>query len=140
MRGAPDPNLNIEAALARDPVAVIVGMTSNDAAYGFANAEQERNFETVARLAAAAGVLLYVTTTAPRNFAAEARQRQVAVRDWILQRFGARAIDVWDGIALPDGSLDPRFDMGDGVHQNDAGHRLIFQRVLASGLVEEVTE
>ncbi|MEM6288705.1 MAG: glucoamylase family protein [Bacteroidota bacterium] len=136
INGAPDLNRNIDAALARDPVAIVVGMTSNDAAYGFANAEQQDNFEAVAARAEAAGVPLFVTTTAPRNFDETARARQVAVRDWILGRFGDRAVDVWTGVARPDGTLDPRFDMGDGVHQNDAGHRLIFQRILAAGLVD----
>ena len=137
---APDLRRNVDAALARDPVAIIVGMTSNDAAYGYANAEQQRNFETVAQRAEAAGVPLYVTTTAPRNLDDDGRQRQAAMRDWILDRFGDRAVDVWDGVALADGSLDPRFDMGDGVHQNDAGHRLIVQRVVATDLLRTVTE
>ena len=135
--GAPDPRRNIEAALARDPAAIIVGLTSNDAARGYANAEQEANFERLAEAAEAAGVPLYVTTTAPRNLDDAGRARQRAVRDWILRRFGRRAVDVWEGVALADGRLDPRWDSGDGVHQNDAGHRLIFERVRASGLAQE---
>ncbi len=137
--GAPDPRRNIDAALARDPVAIVIGLTSNDTAYGYETEVQQANFERIAGLAEAAGVPLYVTTTAPRNLDDEGRARQAEVRDWILSRFGDRAVDVWAGVALPDGSLDPRFDMGDGVHQNDAGHRLIVQRVLASDLLDEVT-
>ncbi|WP_420456684.1 glucoamylase family protein [Rubrivirga sp.] len=137
--GAPDPDRNIEAALAQDPVAIVVGLTSNDAARGYSNEEQQANFERIAGLAEAAGVPFYVTTTAPRNLDDAGRARQAAVRAWLLTRFGDRAVDVWDGIALPDGTLDPRYDMGDGIHQNDAGHRLIFERVLASGLMDDLT-
>ncbi len=140
LRNAPDPNRNIEAALAQDPVAIVVGLTSNDTAYGYPVADQQANFARLGELAQAAGVPLYVTTTAPRNLDDAGRRDQATVRDWILTHFGDHAIDVWTGVALPDGSLDARFDMGDGVHQNDAGHRLIVQRVLASGLLDEVRE
>ena len=136
--GAPDPRRNIDAALARDPAAIVIGLTSNDSAYGYAEAEQTANFERLAMLAEAAGVPLYVTTTAPRALDEAGRQRQRDVRDWILQRFGDRAIDVWTGFALPDGTLDPRWDSGDALHQNDAAHGLIFRRVRDSGLAQEV--
>ena len=136
--GAPDPRRNIDAALARDPDAIVIGLTSNDSAYGYAVDEQTANFEAIAAAAEAAGVPLYVTTTAPRDLDDAGRQRQRDVRDWILQRFGDRAIDAWTGFALPDGRLDPRWDSGDTLHQNDAGHRLIFERVRASGLAEDV--
>jgi hypothetical protein len=140
LRGAPDPRRNIEAALARDPAAIVIGLTSNDAARGYANAVQEANFEAVAARAEAAGVPLFVTTTAPRNLDDAGRARQRAVRDWIMERFGERAVDVWDGFALSDGRLDPRWDMGDGIHQNDAGHGRIFERVRAAGVAETVLE
>ena len=92
--------------------------------------------EVVAAKADSAGVPLFVTTTAPRNFDPAMRAAQQTMRDWILERFGDRAVDVWTGFALPDAGLDPQLDMGDGVHQNDAGHRLIFQRVRDAGLAE----
>ena len=136
--GAPDPRRNIEAALARDPAAIVVGLTSNDSAYGYAADEQTANFERLAALADSAGVPLYVTTTAPRDLDDVGRQRQRDVRDWILQRFGERAVDVWTGFARPDGTLDPRWDSGDAVHQNDAAHGLIFRRVRDAGLADEV--
>jgi len=136
MRDAPDPFRNIDAALARNPVAIVVGMTSNDAAYEIPIDTQKANFEVVAAMADSAGVPLFVTTTAPRNFEPSMRAAQQTMRDWIMERFGDRAVDVWTGFALPNAGLDPQLDMGDGVHQNDAGHRLIFQRVRASGLVE----
>ena len=137
---APDLRRNIDAALARDPVAIIVGMTSNDAAYGYSTEAQIANFTRLGEIAETAGIPLYVTTTAPRNLDDDGRQRQAAVRDWILGHFGDRAIDVWDGVARADGSLDPRFDMGDGIHQNDPGHRLIFQRVMATRLLGEILD
>jgi hypothetical protein len=139
-RPAPDPLRNITAALARDPAAIVIGMTSNDAAYGYTLGEQERNFEAVAAAAEAAGVPVWVTTTAPRNFDAEARAKQEVMRDWILERFGERAVDVWSGFARPDGGLDPRWDSGDGVHQNDEAHDVIFRRVRDSGLMDLLFE
>jgi hypothetical protein len=58
----------------------------------------------------------------------------MAMRDSTLARFGARAIDFWTGLAQQDGSIDPAFDSGDGVHLNDAGHEILFRRAVDAGV------
>ena len=89
--------------------------------------------------ARAAGVPVYVTTPQPRNFddAAVAIQRELL--DSTLARFGSRAIDFWTPFVDSSGRVDPAFDSGDGVHLNDAAHRIMWQQVLAKALDAELT-
>ena len=42
-----------------------------------------------------------------------------------------------DEEALPDGRVNPKYDSGDGIHLNDAGHRLLAQKVAESSLLRE---
>ncbi|GAB5520572.1 MAG: hypothetical protein RhofKO_28230 [Rhodothermales bacterium] len=139
-RPAPDTLRNITAALSYQPDAIIINLPSNDRASGFANDEQLANFETMVQTAAAAGVPVWVFTTQPRNLDAEAQNDQRAVRDTILERFGNRAIDVWSGLAREDNGLALTYDSGDGIHLNDLGHRILFERVRAAGVAEAIQE
>ena len=135
-RPAVDEARNVTKALSFHPVAIVLGLGSNDAAYGYSLAEQERNFAAITAAADAAHVPIWVTTTQPRGLDAAGRATQVALRDWFNATYGDHAIDFWTGFATPDNVLDARWDSGDGVHYNDAGHGVLFRRVRASGVVE----
>ena len=136
----PDTTKNITAALQSQPGALIINLPSNDVALGYSVEEQLRNFDTLAAVAALAGVPLFVTTTQPRNFSAAQVQKQMAVKDSLLARFGANAIDFWTGIADSNGLISPAFNSGDGVHLNDAGHQLLFQRVADMLIPNRITD
>lgn len=138
IRGAPDPARNIEAALARDPVAIVVNLPSNDATSGVDAATQLANFATIAARAEAAGVPVWFTTTQPRDLDDGQVAVQTAVRDGILERYGDRAIDFWTGFADAAGDQDDRWDSGDHVHYNDAAHRIFAARVAEAGVAEAV--
>jgi lysophospholipase L1-like esterase len=136
----PDTTKNITAALQALPDALIINLPSNDVALGYSVEEQLRNFDTLASVAAQAGVPLFVTTTQPRNFSPAQVQKQIAVKDSLLARFGANAIDFWTGIADSNGLIYPAFNSGDGVHLNDAGHQLLFQRVADMLIPNRITD
>ena len=126
---------NIAMALSLNPAAVVVNLPSNDAARRMPFEETWVNFERIAAAAESAGVPLWVATTQPRNgFDAAQTQLQCRTRDAIVERFGRRALDFWSGLATPEGGVVPALDCGDGVHLTDAGHRLLFERVLAADL------
>ncbi len=133
-RPAPDRDRNVTQALLNDARAIIVNMPSNDATLGYTVEEQLRNFDRVVTAAQAQNVRVWVATTQPRtnNVNDAGRANLMAVRDSIKARYGSRALDFWTGLALPDGRLDPKYDSGDGIHLNDAGHRLLYQRVVAA--------
>ncbi len=124
---------NITYALAQNPDAIIINLPSNDASHATLEQQQE-NFRVIAGLAAKAGVPLWFSTTQPRNFADDKRAYQAAMRDWILATYGEFAIDFWTGLADQDGRILRTVDSGDGVHLNNAGHALLFQRVAMANL------
>ncbi|WP_157976140.1 GDSL-type esterase/lipase family protein [Lewinella sp. IMCC34191] len=127
----PDLNRNVTEALTYDPFAIIVNMPSNDAARGFTPEAQLENFAAIANAAREEGTMIYIATTQPRNFPETARvDDQIEVRDSILKIYGDMAIDFWTGIADENGFIIDSLDSGDGVHLNDGGHRILYERVL----------
>lgn len=139
-RPSPKPNNNISAALAYRPAAIIVNLPSNDVAYGYGVEEQLANYDTLATRTGGRNVPIWIATSQPRNIADPVvRDRLRVVKDSILARYGNRAIDVWNGLAAPDGTILPQFNVGDGIHLNNAGHRLIYERVVAANIWQVVT-
>lgn len=137
-RPSPDTLRNISHALRQNPDAIIINLPSNDAAIGTGLNEQMRNFIHMDSLALSAGVPLWVCTTQPRQFNASGIQIQLAVRDSILSYFGAQAIDFWSGLANAQNTIDSTYDSGDGVHVNNQGHRLLFQRVVQEQILDSL--
>lgn len=140
--GRPQRNTakNVSQAIRLNADAIIVNMPSNDAANGFSVAEHLHNFRAIVATADSAGIPVWTCTTQPRNFNATKWQVQEDVRDSILQIFGARAIDFWTGLPSANNGILPGFDSGDGVHLNDAGHRLLFKRVLGKNIVSQLLD
>lgn len=135
-RPAPDTQRNITRALQFEPDAIIVNMPSNDATSGYSLAEQLASYDLV--LAAAGDIPVWIATTQPRNLSATGRANLMAMRDSTFARFGSRALDFWTAIAQADGTIAPAYNSGDGIHLNNAGHRLLFQRVVAADLVSAI--
>jgi lysophospholipase L1-like esterase len=138
-RPRPDRRHNLSAALALEPDAVVINLPSNDAAEDYSIREQIRNYGILRDSAAVAGVPIWVATTQPRNLNDRGRAKLVEMRDSTYSLFGDHTIDFWTGLALDDGRIDPAVNSGDGVHLNDAGHRLLFRRVVASSILSVVS-
>lgn len=130
-----DQERNITKALTFDPYAIIINMPSNDATNNFGPEMQLTNIALIKSVANAANAGVWVCTTQPRNFTNQAQILiQTIVRDSILSIYGDNAIDFWTGVAAPNGFIDSNYDSGDGVHLNNAGHRLLYERVLAKAI------
>jgi lysophospholipase L1-like esterase len=139
-RPSPDVNVNITAGLAQNPDAIIVNMPTNDVVNNYAVSETENNFQTVVAASMAAGVPIWITTTQPRNNMTPFQISELtAERDWITNTYGTHSIDFWTTIANPDGSINTIYDFGDGVHLNDAGHNILYQRVQAKNILQNLT-
>lgn len=139
-RPLPKPNNNISAALAYRPDAIVVNLPSNDVAYGYSVEEQLANYDTLATRAGTRGTPVWIGTSQPRNIADPVvRDRLRIVKDSILARYGTRAIDLWNGLAAGDGTILPQFNAGDGIHLNNAGHRLVYERVVAANIWQTIT-
>ena len=137
-RPATDPGRNITAAIALRPSAIIINLPSNDAARNFSIIEQTQNFVRIADEAASARIPLWVCTTQPRNMTDPQRQNLVTMRDWITSTYADHALDFWHGLATETGNMLAAFNSGDGVHLNDAGHRLLFERARDAGIPERL--
>lgn len=139
-RPLPDTLRNITHALSLRPSAIIINLPSNDAAKDYSIIEQSGNFERVAEEAAWAGIPLWVCTTQPRNLSEDKRLNLVIMRDWIMTTYADYAVDFWNGLAEDGGVIAAAYDSGDGVHLNDAGHALLFSRIVDADISTRIGE
>lgn len=136
--GTVDTAKNIDKALSLNPDAILINMPSNDAASGFNLSEQKANFLRVLAKADSFNVPVWITTTQPRNLSAAGRDSLTHMKDWIISTFPDSYIDFWTGIAAADGSILAAYNSGDGVHLNNAGHRILCNRVISSNLIDSM--
>jgi len=136
-RNNPRPYNNITEGLAGNPDIVLINFPSNG--YDYFTVDEVMNcFRTLKQTANNAGKPCYITTSQPRNDpdtykTVEVRTKMAEIKSRIIAEFGSFAINFWDGIANPDNSLQDMFQV-DGVHINDAGHRILFNRVLEKNI------
>ncbi len=134
-RPRPDSAHNITKALGYHPDVLVINLPSNDAANSCSVHEQLANYAVITAQITDPKVQFFVSTTQPRDFTDTVQLRiQVEMRDSTFARFGSHTMDFWTGFSNPDGTLKPEFDCGDGIHMNNAGHRLLFERALTAGL------
>ena len=133
-RPLPDSAVNITHALSLHPSALVINLPTNDAAYGFDTTEQIANYRHLVTLARGDSIPVWVCTPQPRNLKPEKRRICQQMREWIIRTYGLHAIDFWSGLAAADGTLKREYDSGDGTHLNDAGHRLLFERIVAADI------
>ena len=141
--GAPG---SIDEAIDEQPHLIVVALAgSNDLSIGTSTASYLSRLTQLRDAARAAGIPTFFVGTAPKNLSDGER---FELADWTEQmrdRFDtcwvpANAayspcfIDVFSDLANDDLAIESQYDTGDGIHLNDAGHRVIFQR--AVGIVE----
>ncbi len=91
--------------------------------------------------ATSCGNRCFITTTQPRTdggFNNAAVKRKLAdIKDSIINRFGtANTLNFWDGMFNPaDTSILEKYSYGDLIHFNNAGHRELFDRVVAKNIL-----
>jgi lysophospholipase L1-like esterase len=137
-RSLPDPNMNITKALSYNPHVIIVNFPSNDISVGHTKLEIMDNFRLIYQTGVAGGARVFIATTQPRDFSPNTTmmQYQRDLVDSIQNTFGIYAIDFWNDLVsiVPPNNIRPEVSFGDGIHVNNLGHRLLFQRVLAANL------
>ncbi|MFC2129512.1 GDSL-type esterase/lipase family protein [Bacteroidota bacterium] len=131
-----DSEHNITKALSYYPDAIIINLPSNDAASNFPVVDQIANYDTIAKLAEAFLTPLWVCTPQPRNFEAAKDQIQLDMVDSTHAMFGDKTIDFWTGMFEDDetNDINDLYDSGDGVHLNNAGHKVLLQRVIGADI------
>jgi len=126
-----NPLYNVTNALDPLPDIILINFPSNDIAAGFSANEMMNNLRYLFQHINNNGVDCFITTTQPRNLSEAQRQIQRNLVDSININFGMYAINFWDDIVTSDGSylIRPEVSINDGVHINNLGHRLVFERV-----------
>ena len=134
-RPSPDTAHNITKALSLQPHAIIINLPTNDVGRGYTLAEQQANYQRVLNAANARGVKVWVASTQPRNdYSAQMVANLKTMRDWTFSYFGDRSIDFWTGMNEPNDSIKRAYSYGDGIHLNDAGHYVLYTRVVARNI------
>lgn len=134
-RPAVDTAHNITKALSLQPDRLLISLTGNDISSGYPASEYEANFDSLHAIATRAGVPVWITTPLPRTAVDSAKRKMVlALRTRILSRYAPRALDFYQGLGDAAGAFVPAYNSGDGVHPNNAGHSLLFNRVVAADL------
>ncbi|MFD1630831.1 GDSL-type esterase/lipase family protein [Pseudopedobacter beijingensis] len=131
---APDTDRNITKALLYSPDVIIVNMPSNDVAAGYLASEVMANYAAIKLIAETAGAQIFFTTTQPRNMGFEQNQQQIAIKEATIATYPDRYIDFWSGIAEQDGTIKSEYNY-DGIHLNDAGHEILYNRVVETSSI-----
>lgn len=131
-RPATDPAQDAATALAARPAALLLAFPSNDAMLGFAAAETTANLLRLRAIARAQGTAVIVLSSQPRDDAgAAAREAMRATDAALAAEAGPCFVDVREALSDGSGRIAPGYAAGDGVHLNNAGHGLVFERLWA---------
>lgn len=138
-RPSPDPLRNVTYVLNDNPRAdvVIINYPTNDIVSDYNPKEMMDNLRLMFEQFNANGIRCYISTSQPRNINTSDAQRTILRKlvDSIINNFGNYGINFWDDLVTNDGQnrLRPEVD-ADGIHPNDLGHQLLFQRVQAKNI------
>lgn len=127
-RRQPDPEHNIDQALAHSPDLVIIAYPSNDAALGWDAVESVGNIMLLRSVLAEAGVPSLVVGAQPRTLTAKQRTQLERFDTLLQQEIKDCYVPVYAAL-YSNQTLNPALDAGDGVHVNDQGHALIFKAI-----------
>jgi len=121
----------LPTALSYNPDMVLISFPSNDIVAGLGVPLYMSNLRKMYNTVTAAGKRCFISTTQPRTDLYNEFTLKVA-RDSVLMEFPANYMQFYDPLVLP-GTYDPNpLYVVDGVHPNNAGHKLLFQAVVAS--------
>ncbi|MDB5202085.1 MAG: hypothetical protein JWQ27_1494 [Ferruginibacter sp.] len=134
-----DEERNITRAISLHPDAIILSLPSNDIAMGIPVSEAETNLDRIVAAADANQIPVWVTTTQPRNgLSSSERNSQMLLRDWILQRYGNKAVDFFSTVSLADGRINEFYSANDSVHLNNYGHHVLFTRIVEEKIWDSI--
>jgi hypothetical protein len=135
-RPYPMPDSNITRAISLNPDVILITYVSNNFDT-YSIAEIKASLFTIFDSATAAGKVAFVSTTQPRTGFSEAGRLQLRrLKDSIMKWFGNYAINFWNPIAdSSDNTIALPYRYGsDDIHINNAGHRVLFEQVLAKDI------
>lgn len=136
-----DTNRNVTAALKYHPALVIINLPSNDIAANFRDEEILKNYRVIIRTIASSRAEYIITGSQPRNFPAiEQRKRLKIINDKMISEYPTHIDDYFKKISTPTFGILKKYSAGDGIHLNNAGHRVIYQSIYDFPLFKNVAD
>jgi hypothetical protein len=106
-------------------------MPSNDAANNYPMNEQIANYDSLVSILNINGIPFWMSTTQPRNFSNQSQLNLLfSMKDSTYSRYNSHAVDFWTNLAQTNGWINSIYNSGDGIHLNNAAHRILFERML----------
>lgn len=131
-RPATDPAQDVATIVDGHPRIVILSFPSNDAMLGYTAAETTANLLLMRDQARRAGVGVIVLSSQPRDGAdALARATMQAIDTALAAELGACFVATHAPLADAQDRIAAAYAVGDGLHLNDAGHGVVFDRLWA---------
>jgi lysophospholipase L1-like esterase len=140
-KGRPAPLIghNITTAVQLKADAILINFPTNDAASDYTLTEQQNNFKRITAIAKNHGILVWVATTQPRdNFTRQQVGSQKKLFTWIENFYKGNSTDFQTGLASAKDSILFKYNAGDGIHLNDSGHQVLYQRVVAKDIPDSL--
>ena len=130
-----DTARNISKALSLNPNAIIINLPSNDASSSIPVSDQLLNYRNILEKVEALEIPYWICTPQPRNgFSMNQQIIQNEMLDSTKTIYAENFIDFWSDLATEDDQINTLYDSGDGVHLNNAGHKILLDRVLDIGI------
>lgn len=129
-RPLPDAEKNVTKAIALNPDLVIINLPSNDIANNYSDAEIMSNFSVVTNRLKPANIQFIISGTQPRTLPADQQSRLVALNTSLSSAYGTNFFNYYGDLSTSANLIQPKYDTGDGVHLNNSGHYVIFDRLM----------
>lgn len=127
------PAQDVALALESKPRVLVLAFPSNDALLGYSVAETTANLRLMRDLARARSVGVVLLSTQPRDDAGPTANATMLATDTAMAaELGGCFVPVRAALSDASGRIAPAFAAGDGIHLNDAGHRLVYDRLWAA--------
>jgi lysophospholipase L1-like esterase len=136
----PDSLHNITKAITLSPHAIIINFPSNDISYGISIDQQIENYNVMIAKAKEKNVPVWICTSQPVNYGTNqaSRDKNKALKLRIQAEYNVMSIDFYTGLCDSIGKILPQYDSGDGLHLNDAGHEILYERVVYANILTRI--
>ena len=119
----------------------MISLPSNDIADGYSYAEIMSNYQKLTYLLDSAKVQYIIFSTQPRDFpTVSERMRLDTLNNEVISAYQNHVNNFLDQLSTPTFQIDSIYSAGDGIHLNDAGHRVIANATLQQPLFISVVQ
>lgn len=140
-RPTPDTTRNITKALSYKPSLVIISLPNNDIADTFTYQEILSNYTRLTSMLDSAKVPYLIFSTQPRDFAdVNERMRLNVLNNDIINTYSGKVNNFLDQLSTSTFSIDSIYSAGDGIHLNNAGHRIIANATLKQPILLNIVK